>query len=167
MSGSHDSTPTLKLPVCACCLIFSVWESGGWSDLCSSLGVTHLQLLKVCFRAKIKETLASYLTQIGHVGEGNGVKCGKEFFPILLSHKTIVCCFVTLLLYSISWSTFLLFYWCKEIHKKMLSLTFSSPQLSTVEELNSWDLLKDLGTRIRELWWWHFWITSKSAYKEM
>lgn len=95
VAGSHDSTPTPELPVGACWLIFSVWESGGWSDLCSSLGVTHLQLLKVCFRIKLKETkkLSCFLPHPNWVcmGEGNGVKSGKKIFPILLSNKTIVC----------------------------------------------------------------------------
>lgn len=58
---------------------------------CHSLAITSSM-----FQGKNKRNSpASYLTQIGCVGEGNGVKCGKEFFPILLSHKTIVCCFVT------------------------------------------------------------------------
>lgn len=56
MSGSHDSTPTPELPVGACWLISSVWEVEDDQICVSSLGVTHLQLLKVCFRAKLKET---------------------------------------------------------------------------------------------------------------
>lgn len=93
--GSHDSTPTPELPVGACWLILSLRESGGWSDLYSSLGVTHLQLLKVCFRAKLKATKTSFASpphpNWACMGEGNGVKSGKDFLSILLSHETTVC----------------------------------------------------------------------------
>lgn len=99
--GSHDSTPTPELPVGACWLIFSVWESGGWSDLCSSLGVTHLQLLKVCFRTKFKTktktkktSVASYLTRTGCVwGKEMVWNLENNFFPSFFPIKLLYVVF--------------------------------------------------------------------------